>query len=137
MAWPNSVEIGAGGHDHDVAFVVDAEAADQLFEIGLGRQHAGHAVDLGAPAGRVVVGVDGTRNVRPLEQIRRLALAGAAHVEHDDAGLAEIGLEPVDGDERLVGLGGGAEDGRDQQGGRGKQGTHEVPHRLFTKKLRK
>jgi hypothetical protein len=92
--------VDAAVDDDDVVVIVDAEAADEGFERGDVRGHADHAVTLGAPAGFLVVGVDGTRDMRLGVGLVGTAVDAVPDVENDEAGRIEMRLQPVGVDQR-------------------------------------
>jgi len=83
-----------------VRAVADAQPADQLFQIGQRRQHAGHAVLRGAPAARAVIAVNGAGDVAGLENFARAAVDLVADVEDHQVGGFDVGLQPRRIDQR-------------------------------------
>lgn len=103
-----------------MGIVADAQAAEQFFEVGHIRQHAGNAVPFLPPAVAAIIGKDRAGNMTgPVGSVR-------AYVEENDAGLGDVGPHP-----------GGVDQGR-QFGGTGvqahenqQQGYRETSHRRF------
>ena len=109
--------IGAVGDDDDVLVIVDAEAADQRCRLLDAGELAGDALEFLAPAGGGVGRLDGAGDMGGVVGVH--LLDSVAHVEDDEALVAEMGLQPGAVDQRLVGQafgeGGG---GEGEDGGR-------------------
>ena len=111
--------VHAGRHHDHVAVLVDAQIADQLFQLGRGRHHERHVVAVDPPAGLVVVAVRGARDMRLRERLRLAAVDGRADVEHHQVCIAQMAVEPGGAHQRLrIGGGGGrGEDKNEREAG--------------------
>ena len=93
--------VHARRHHDNMAVLVDAEIADQLFEFRRGRHHERHIVARNAPAGLVVVTVNAAWNMRGRVSRRAAAVDRGTDVEDDQVGIGTMGIEPLGGDQRF------------------------------------
>src|SRR5262249_33209374 len=88
-------------YHHDVAGLIDAEIADQLFEFGDGRHHERDVVARHAPARLVVVAVDAARDVRGRISLRAAAIDGRTATQADPLLIGAMRVEPRRSNKRL------------------------------------
>ncbi len=104
---------------------IDAETTDQLGDLLVRRNLAGHALDLGAPAGAPIGRHDGIGDIGQVTQVGRLDVV--ANVEDDDVLVGGIGLEPFSRHQRGDVGGLGSNRGRQQHRGSSNKGkTHLI-----------
>ena len=101
---------------------VDANVTDQLFQFGHGRQHERHIVAGDPPAGLVIVAMHTAGDMRGGIGLRATAIDGGADIEDDHVLVAEMGFEPFDIHQRLLGRRGRGGEGRAQRQDGGERG---------------
>jgi len=99
-----SAEIGradARRHHDYVAILVDADFADQLFQLGRSRHHERHAAARDAPPGLVVIAVHRARNMRLRVSLGAAAVDRRPDVKHHDRWIRLMILQPWRGHQWL------------------------------------